>query len=306
MKVGPFLLKERSVTSKSLSLPTIIDGLVDAIDRLESLGIRARNSRIGQYQRTMEKLQMRIGVSKFPLFLSDEDAGVYSNTICDSLALIEVFHSFKEIPSELFLAKLKEVVSGPSEVSKERSHNSSNRARNTLFELTVAARLQRAGFSPALEAPTDVVGRLNTGLVFIECKRLQEEHQLNSRLREGVKKVIEAKDAYDGKSAGFIALSVGKAEFRGERVVVADQEDHLNSICEKLCDRFYQAYERRFRSAFKKGIDGVIIVTTFPAWIGKTAKIVPSDYMSFRVSPSLSSSIGEELNTGLKAALRSS
>lgn len=287
----------------SLSIPAIIEGLSDIIDRLSVLGIQANNSRVGQYQRSMEKLQRRLRVSNNPLLLSDKDAGSYSNTICDALALIEIFRSFEIFPSELFRAKLKEVVSGPSEVTRERSETSSNRARNTLFELAIAARMQRAGFSPTLEAPTDVVGELSAGRVFIECKRLQEEHQLNSRLREGVKKVIAAKNSESGQSAGFVAFSIGKAKFRGERVVIADREDHINAICEELSNQFYTAHERRFVSAFKKGIDGVIIVTTFPAWIGKTAKIVPADYMSFRVSPALSESIGEELNAGLGAGL---
>ena len=86
------------------------------------------------------------------------------------------------MPSRDHASKNAKVLAGPLLPNDEDKN--SNEARNTLFELNVAARLRRAGFiaSPGIDA--DVECEFDGRKLFVECKRPFRERNVAKQIRK--------------------------------------------------------------------------------------------------------------------------
>lgn len=272
------------------------------IEFLKTAGIDPIRSRLNNYRSQLKEL---IDSPDQDCIIYDTiKAAAYTGLISELVALAEIHRSLRNNQSTVFLTKLQEAIKGPTILADENPKNSSNHARNTLFELTIAARIQRGGLIPEFENPTDLASDFPEGKLFIECKRPQGISQLNSRLRDGTEKILAAKKSCPVNSAGFVAIYAGKALFEGHKVIITDEPSHLPDICEELCDKFISAHKERIRSSFRKGLDGLILDMTFPAWIPNKMQIIPCSYMSFRVNPSFPKHMASSLQSCFGKAMQ--
>lgn len=106
--------------------------------------------------------------------------------------LIEIHNAFRNEPNIIPKLLLDKIVVGKlSEAEEEADKPNSANPRNTLFELTVAARVQSSGLYSKLNEDADVVFNFRNYKVFIECKRFFGEKNFESHVRKSNEQLIE-------------------------------------------------------------------------------------------------------------------
>ncbi len=106
--------------------------------------------------------------------------------------LIEIHNAFRSEPSIIPKLVLGKIVGGKlSETEEEVNKPNSANPRDTLFELTVAARVQSSGLYCELIDVADVVFNFENYKVFIECKRFFGEKNFKSNLSKANEQLVE-------------------------------------------------------------------------------------------------------------------
>lgn len=170
------------------------------IDYLESNGIRAAQTRLGEYVRFYER------------FL----AGHCSNDeIGEKLLLVMremdewswIYKGLKKKEPEGFLELLKEAVGGPV-FSKDESENT--RPRNIQLELRVGSYFLQSGFEITFAGLSDLVVDVSGHPVFVECKRLNSPKQVAKRAKESVHQLRCRYQTSRTPSYGLVVLDASR------------------------------------------------------------------------------------------------
>ena len=142
------------------------------------------------------------------------------STMVDSIELVETISVLRQNEVNVPPTLLKRAFSGPTDVFKE--DESSNHARNAMFELSMGAMVARQGLRPALNTGNpDVSFQFEGRSVKMECKRVLSESKIMERLREGIKQL--GKSVQTGSSdVGLVAISLSKLLNPGDKFLVAD------------------------------------------------------------------------------------
>jgi hypothetical protein len=92
-----------------------------------------------------------------------------------------VYAAYKDAETPNLISKLKKVLKGPWTLSEESPKNSD--ARNTMFELSLAAELKMRGVDVELGEP-DLVINFPKGQYFVECKRPFKETSVRANVKD--------------------------------------------------------------------------------------------------------------------------
>ena len=176
---------------------------------LGHLGIDEPRTRLGHYRRVMQQLadahahgekdalRALWPSSMVPLFESEELVGIHQ-----WLSGSEHDGYVRE--------RMRIVASGPSSYTDENT-SSGNRARNTAFELAVAARIVGGGLQLDRSVPSDVAVRVATRTVVIECKRPQSEGALERNVDDARRQLRRRyKSAKRPGCVGVVAVDLTK------------------------------------------------------------------------------------------------
>jgi hypothetical protein len=129
-----------------INLSDLSSALESLMSFLKEIGIDPTRSRLSNYRSQLKEL---IDSPDQSCIIHDIDkAAAYTSLISELVALAEIHRSLRGNQNVTFLTKLQEAIRGPATPADEKPANCSNHARDILFELTIAARMQRGGFSP--------------------------------------------------------------------------------------------------------------------------------------------------------------
>jgi len=139
--------------------------------------------------------------------------------------------------------KIQIVLQGP-ELPVDEDQNS-NEARNTMFELNLAARLQRAGIAVVPGQDTDLEFAYNGIRWFGECKRPYRVETVENNLGEACRQLGERLSASRLAARGLIAVSLSRPvatrvpyiEYSSATVLRQGLRDHVRSLVQLLEDR---------------------------------------------------------------------
>jgi hypothetical protein len=143
---------------------------------LGRLGIDEPPTRLGYYRRVMQQLADAHACgnkdalsalwpsSMVPLFEAEE--------------LVNIHHWLSEPEHDDYVRERMRIVASGRPSYTDEDTSSGNRARNTAFELAVAARIVGGGLQLDRSVPSDVAVRVATRTVVVECKRPQSEDAL--------------------------------------------------------------------------------------------------------------------------------
>ncbi len=191
-----------------------LDEALAIADRL-GLGAEVAASRFVRYRVDLERaIELARLDREGRLTRDDHEAALehlpqYLAALSESQQLGEVLAHLADVQSSVLRPKLRDALRGPVLPSDEDPN--SNHARNTLFELTLAARLKRAGFNPVLGDRPDVACEIDGRVVGFECKRVFSEKKLAERIAQAgdtLRSDLETK----GPAAGLGVIVVSGAK----------------------------------------------------------------------------------------------
>jgi hypothetical protein len=185
----------------------------------EAAGFRLSNSRLAQYERDL-KLLVELLPDKLTNNLTEEQVRDMILMFVEILEFLFVSSIVPHRPRLMAHPRLKEVFSGAPLSGQENN----TLPRNTLFELTVASLLEKAGIATDVISGSDVEASFEVPLC-IECKRVQSMAAIEARLIEADRQLATRLPQRGAGALGIIAVSVTKALTAGtKRLQVADDK----------------------------------------------------------------------------------
>lgn len=191
----------------SHQLDNLISLYAEACEWLNELGIAYSKNRYGVYKQHFEKFtELENNYSK----LENEDLlsfkKKFDNAYLEVNQLIRIYDRLKEIDSGEFMEQIRKVASG----QEFRANSENDQARDFLFELSIASRFMKAGFSISLTGICDVVVDLvGDGKLFVECKRIKSQTKIGANIKKASKQIYSrVKADASSKVYGLIAINV--------------------------------------------------------------------------------------------------
>lgn len=199
------------------------------LEWMSSLGIKTTAARVQAYE---------IAINEWAALPPSTDQNARhvlspaaQRAIFESDQFIDVYRTFHNIPSDDLsgiIDKLTKAVNGPVDVVDET--DTSNEARNFLFEAVVAAKFHCSnhGRRAILDAAGDTGLTYLSRRIFVECKRLRSFKKLERRLRDACNQLTDALNGDNTRGhGGLVAVEVSN-------ILAADDEVlHDTSLCRR-------------------------------------------------------------------------
>jgi len=225
--------------------------------------------------------------------------------------LIEVHRGLGGVDSKEFRDRLKRFVKGTYFQREERPASSSNRARNTGFELFFGARLAQAKFGVCLPAGRDL--EVPMPLIRIECKRPQNHRGVEGALKDARDQLLDHDSSCP--AINMIALSVGKVLHRGTHCVLLRDPEGAQVEFSRLIDGFVEQHQNTWREESFQHVAGIWLSYSGTAVFANPKALVRATFDRIVVRPQAGAPereavlqiIGQGLNPlmGLRAFLPS-
>lgn len=241
------------------SFETIRDSLDAALEFCRSLGLSPDASRFTEYRNRLDHLIRVARLHRHGIAVGQSveeelrDRGLdYIVAITESTEFGDVLPFLQKCEPEVVRPKLQAVLSGPILPTDEDT--ASNLSRNVLFELNLAARLERAGFEPVLGEHPDVACEVKGKRLYFACKRPFAGDRV-PRLINRARKQLAADIGGHPGVRGVVAVSLSKVLNVGDRLFVFSTEaEGRRGLPEALTKA-----AARFGRAEKKLVGGKVV-----------------------------------------------
>lgn len=170
---------------------------------------------------------------------ADRDKTLWA--LVESSEFADIYHAMSTYSPRLLAEKFKLILKGPEHPNDETE--STNLARNTAFELSLASRLQSQGFEISLPHNPDIICKLQDSEVFIQCKRPFYTHNIRRNITRAAQQLTCDLDSASGRNVrGVIAVSISRvANSRSQLFRGASRKDisaGLTSEIQKLVEPY--------------------------------------------------------------------
>lgn len=221
-----------------------------ACDWLSSLGCGLSPTRVATYQTDIRELARDYNSDRATRLTREGRFEQLLNSIFEATELIAIHKGLRDHPEEPLVPKLKELASGPAYSTRENPGTSSNRPRNTSYELFTAARFAAAGYDIDLSTEADIIARKGSLVLYVECKRPQSPHGVNSNSKDALRQLRKRYDASDSPTSarGMVALSINKAVPVATQVLRSPNEYAAGAELQRVVNQFLEDNEGRWRN----------------------------------------------------------
>jgi hypothetical protein len=137
-----------------------------------------------------------------------DDLELNAVTLTESQELVTILPYLQALPPERVKKKLKIALGGPELPADE--DDSSNHARNTMFELNLAARLHRAGIKVEIGGAPDLEFMCNGVRWFGECKRPYHIETVEKNLAKACEQLGVRLASSRLAARGLLAISISR------------------------------------------------------------------------------------------------
>ena len=240
----------------------IIQSLPAIISWMEAMGISARNTRYGHYEKIINQFYR----DKVDPWSAEGKQRFKDLSLAyrECIDIYLVYKCFEGVIHPNFISTLSKVVAGREVPDLEVAGES----RNFLFELMVAARFKMAGYDIDFDDTSDVVAKRGGLVVRVECKRIVSEKQLYRRVNHAAKQLTTAMTKANAKVVGIVYIDISSCVLPGVRQIVetdADAEHEVKAAVHSFLARNANVIEALNR----KHIDvsyATCLIGTLPIW----------------------------------------
>jgi hypothetical protein len=246
----------------------LANGINDACEWLSDHGLHYSRTRMGEYKRHLNELADYWEQGRIDELLELRDFPTLLNSCHEASELSYIFTGLSSLSNLSITTKLHEFIKGPPSCKNENA-SSSNRSRNIAFELYVAARLAAAGFVIDLTKEADIIVVVENYEVFIECKRPQKNHQVNSNLKGALSQLERRYPSANNPemARGIIAVAIGKILNPDLSFLREPTPEALTNKLSLINKAFIDAFDAKWRNPSDKRTIGVLVYLGIPAVI---------------------------------------
>jgi hypothetical protein len=233
---------------------------------MQEQGCPISATRISMYKKDLDELILNFRTLTSNTLLTEGRLEAILHSMHEASELISVYRGLSSHSCGALAPKLKEMASGPKYGEQENPATSSNRARNTAFELITAARLLAAGYEIDITTEADIIARRNEKILYIECKRPQSPTGVNSNLKGALKQLERRyQESVDpSKVRGIVALSINKAVPPAAQILHAITNLSAGRTLAGAVENFQNEHSRRFRNVEDRKTIGLMFDFSAP------------------------------------------
>jgi hypothetical protein len=234
------------------------------------------------YRRTFVEFEKIFSERRIRQWAGIANIETFLNGLEESQEILEACDQFSDLTKPGLQDRLEKVLSGQRELAKESLVKAE--ARNVLFELVMAARIDRAGFVVDVDRIEDVFFELFGRPCFVECKPVHSANKLRTRIEEAAKQIgRRCNDSRSSKARGIIALDVSKIENPGTFLLSCQTGNQVPQEIKQHLQAFVTLHRSALQSVRnrEKRVLGIYVYLRLPAailqpvgiWIAKNAMI---------------------------------
>lgn len=262
---------------------SVYKSIDNATSWLSEHGLKIDRTRIGEYRRVFKKFLQKY---KSGNFSEDEQKvffGTYVNLVYEIQEFVHIYEGLSKIHNSDLSERLKMFIKGPAIVTAENPDKSTNLGRNIAFELLIASKLHSSGFVIDFGTEADLSFIHNHNRYFVECKRPQYKHQINSNIKGAFRQLKKRYKEYHGKRNvfGIMALSVSKVINPDLDILVSPNTHLMHSYIEKLLDNFHNENKKRYLNPEDQRTIGMLVYFSTPVSIEEEGIVAHSHLLDF-------------------------
>ncbi|MCS0301224.1 hypothetical protein [Vibrio diabolicus] len=176
------------------------EAYAEACEWVSSFGVPYQKTRFGAYEKDLEEFLKGGGPKD-----AKESVTVFMNAHKEDAELVRIMNVYKSFDADEILEPIKKMTSG----QRFRNATTKDQSRDFAFELGVASRFIKAGYTVDLRGISDLVVDIDGTRLYVECKRMKSFKQLGKRVQEANKQIrTRLSTDRSSKSRGMIALNV--------------------------------------------------------------------------------------------------
>ena len=284
----------------------ILERLTEAMLFCSSHGLTLDGSRFEIYRQRIETLceKIRKGSIKetAPHLAGSHSDLEYFFPLTEAAEFGDVLPYLQTLDPSVLHKKIELILRGP--VLPNDENLASNQARNILFELTLAARLWRAGFQPRLGEHPDLICAVEGKELFFECKRPLSPKKVKKRINEaGDQLRANLKEAAPG-TRGIIAISLSKILNPGDKLYVGPNELSMRRGLEQEIFTSAEKAEKAWHKFHGSRIIGIIFHLITPGHDQESTRYVIAQH-TLGISLAASNTQDARVTNALASALKS-
>lgn len=230
---------------------------------LSDLGVDYFHTRIRQYTLDLNELIQVYERQDKKTGVDPEWFAKMVNSINEASRLIGIHSGLKDIIVSADLKnKLRVFIKGPEFALSENPKNGSQTARDIAFELSIASVFNLAGFKIDFHNEADLRAKLGDETFYVECKRPRSSHSVHSNVKSAASQLRSRyKSSNDpDRVSGIIALSIDKIINPKEQLLIADDEDTMDSRLSQEAYSFVQQFHFHWTKISDQQTIGAFIV----------------------------------------------
>ncbi len=214
-----------------------------ACDWIESYGIKLNSSRLAIYRRDLADLVAHEKAGTTKRLEKKRTAERLTNSLLESQELIDIYSGLKNCEDAALPDELKKFIRGPELRSLETPQTSL--ARNTGFHLWFAAMAKKCLVPTRLLPPTDVLIRVGSDWIAVECKRLFSPRNVEDNVSTGFHQLQARYGDHRGNAElyGALAISLGKLD---DTMIEVEDEAQLKVEGVAKINRFAEEHRRHW------------------------------------------------------------
>ena len=247
--------------------------LDDVCAWLDGLGIHYSPTRVGRYRKIFAALAHHQAANTLEAFLDEYSRESFVNAAHEVAELVRVYEGLSQHQDTTLVSRLRDALKGHELFVMDDNDRS---GRDFLLELSVCAKVARAGLPVDFGHKADLRTRYAGHEFFAECKRLKSPNQVSRRIKEGLTQLERRYATAEEPLAARGILVLGTAKLINSELGVIEAGDP-QSLGEKAFAHncaFIEAHRSRWEQEVDSRTLGVVVVLDVPGLVGATQKLV--------------------------------
>ncbi len=224
----------------------ILDKLNDTKNWLQRIRLDVSNSRFSEILQYMEIINEHHQKKEVETLIRNYDNEILWYATLESIAFLEIHKAFSILKDhQIPRFKLMEILQGPFLPRHEDPKKQNIHARNTLFELQIAAKFKNAGI--------DIIGFDDVDFIFkgykfnAQCKRIHSTKMIGKNIKKAIDQVSKKIDENEN-TKGIICLSIDKLTEKDDKLLKVKNVDYIKPEMTRITSRFIERHNQYWRN----------------------------------------------------------
>ncbi len=238
----------------------------DAYDWFGSFGFSLAATRLHSYKHCIDELasHMESGTLASAQFRKSFPKQV--TALFEASEILRIYHGLADLYSAGLREKIRWILSGKD---GRPSPDEFDPSRDVGFELLIAARCRRAGFTVDITSRADIVLSAFGRNIYLECKRLKSSQKVRKRIKEALKQ-LHARYKSDSSTTDcrrLLALSITDLVNPRHGLLPDQTPETVSQAVERHLDRFIFSQQKTWQEMEDRRSIGVIVELSTPTMV---------------------------------------